>query len=147
MKRLIRCICITLVAIMLLTTTAFATETASQRASYYFTRYSAYLYQTSDTSFQVWFDVTAVGPMSKLGVSAIEVQCSSDDTNWSTVKTYSPESYSQMIKSDAVSNINYVSYTGTTGCYYRAIVTFYAKDSTGSGERTYYTTSLYLPKP
>ena len=67
MKRVVKCICVFLVLIISLSTTAFAAESVTPRASNYFMRYTAYLYQATSTKFEVWFSVTAVEEMDKLG--------------------------------------------------------------------------------
>lgn len=144
MKRFIQCICVLLVAALFLTIPAYATETVTPRSSSFFLCNSTYLYKTSDTQFEVWFDVTAVRTMDEIGTSVIKVQRSSDGENWTTMKTYEKESYSQMICEKTIGHVGCVSYTGTKGYYYRAYVTFYAKDSTGTGKLYRYTDTIKL---
>lgn len=143
MKRLVQCISLLLALVMLMTIPAFAVGTP--KASYYFTRMSTYLEKTSGTTFEVWFDVTATGTMQELGVSTIKVQRSSDRSTWTTMKTYSKADYSQMTDDNTAGHADCVTYTGTTGYYYRAKVTFYAKNSSGTGEYTLYTSTISLP--
>lgn len=135
MKRLIQLLCLLLIMSMILAIPTFAAE----QASHYFISHSCYLWEVSDSEFQVWFDVTAVDAMDKLGVSEVKVQRSSDGVNWSTTATYydfyrSGRSYysGHVTFSDVIS-----------GNYYRAKVTFYAEDDTGVGEYTAYTSSLH----
>lgn len=143
MKRLIRCVSLLLVMSMLMTVPAFAAE--APKASYYFGRLSTYLEKTSGTSFEVWFDVTATGTMEELGVSTIKVQRSSDRSSWTTVKTFSKADYSQMTDDNTVSHADCVTYTGTAGYYYRAKVTFYAENNSGSSEYVMYTDTISVP--
>ena len=143
MKRLIRFVSLFLVMTLLVTVTAFAAETP--RASLFFTRTSTYLEKVSGTTFEVWFDVIATGTMEEVGVSSIKVQRSSDKSNWTTVKTFLKENYSQMTDDNTAGHIDCVTYTGTTGYYYRAKVTFYAKNSSGSGEYVMYTSTISVP--
>ena len=131
MKRFTRCICFLLVCVTMLSTTAFAAEPADSRASDYFAASSVYFWNTSGNNYQIWFDVTAVGTMVELGTSKIQVQRSTDNSNWTTVRTYYKEDYSQMTDSNTFMYANYVPYTATTGYSYRAIVTLYAKNSSG----------------
>lgn len=141
MKRFTRFVCIFLVTSMLLAIPAFAAEA---RASNYFIKSSVYLEKTSSTTFEAWFDVDAIGIMDELGASVIKIQKSSDGTSWTTMKTYTKETYSSLICEDTASHAACVTYTGTTGYYYRAYIILYAKNSTGSGEWYRYTSSLKL---
>lgn len=143
MKRFIRCACLLLVVLLMMGTAAFAAES---RASYYFTRSSVYLYRETSTTrtFEVWFDVLATHSMQELGASTIKVQRSSDGVNWTTMKTFTKEDYSQMICSNTVQHDSYVTYTGTKGYYYRAVITLYAKDSSGTGIMTETTSKIQL---
>ena len=144
MKRFSRLICMFLAAALLLAVPAAATETPEPRASIFFASSDVYLYQTSSTQFQAWFEVSALYPMDKLGASEIKIQESSDDENWTTVKTCTMSSYSNLIDENSGFHASYVSYTGTTGKYYRAKITLYAENSNGTGEWTRYTSSIRL---
>ena len=144
MKRFINCICILLVCVMMFTTTAFAAETAESRASNFFTASSVYFWNTSGRNYQIWFDVTAVGTMTELGASEIQVQRSTDERNWTTVRTYYKENYSQMTDTNTGHHADCVSYTATSGYYYRAVVTLYARNSSGSGYMQEVTATLNL---
>ena len=132
MKRFTRCICFLLVCIMMLSTTALAAETVDSRASNYFMASSVYFWNTSGRNYQIWFDVTAVGGMEKLGASEIKVQRSTDNSNWTTVQTYYMSDYSQMTTTNTGHYANCVPFTATAGYSYRAIVDLYAKNSSGS---------------
>lgn len=144
MKRFIRCICLILVAVTLMTTPAFAAESVSARSSSFFACSSVFLWKTSDTTFEVWFDVTCLHIMEKTGASVIKVQRSGDGTNWTTMKTYKMADYPELICENTATHVGCVSYTGTCGYFYRAIITLYAKNSSGIGEVTEYTDSLRL---
>ena len=133
MKQFTKCICILLVCVMMFTTTAFAAETVEPRASDFFVGSSVYFWNTSGRNYEIWFDVTAVGTMTELGVSEIVVQRSTDERNWTTVRTYYKEDYSQMTESNSFMYANCVPFTATTGYSYRAIVMLYARNSSGSG--------------
>lgn len=133
MKRFTRCIAFLLICVMLFSTTAFAAETAAPRASMYFAGSSVYFWHTSGNSYEIWFDVTAVGTMTELGASEITVQRSTDERNWTTVRTYYKEDYSQMTEDNTYGYANCVPFTATTGYSYRAIVYLYARNSSGTG--------------
>ena len=146
MKRFTRLVCLLLAMSLLFAVPVFAAEEeeASTWSSSYFLSFSTYLYKTSSTKFQVWFDVEARRGMDELGASKIIVQRSSDGTSWSNMFTYYPTYYSQMICENTSAHAGYVPYTGTTGYYYRAKVTYYAKDSSGTAEYVQYTSKILL---
>lgn len=141
MRKYIRLVCMALAIVLLFAIPARA-EIADVRASAYFTAYDSYLWKASGTTFQIWFDVIARNYMEELGVSSIEVQRSLDGGSWTTMRTYSPGTYPQMISENAVDHVGYVSYTGTSGYYYRAVVTFYAKNSNGTAYRVDYAETI-----
>ena len=134
MKRFIQLICVFLVISMLLAIPAYAAEQASD----FFMSHSCYLWELSDSSFQVCFNVTAVEGMDVLGASEIKVQRSTDKSNWTTVATYYDYyGYDRSYYSD---EITYSS--RSSGYYYRAKVTFHAENENGIGEYTAYTSYI-----
>lgn len=134
MKRLTQLICMLLVFVTVFSTVALAAEIPAPRASNFFGASSVYFWHVSGDNYQIWFDVTALSTMQKLGASKIKVQRSTDKVNWSTVQTYEMADYSQMIKTNTVRHADCVPFTATDGYYYRAVVTLYAKNSSGTGE-------------
>lgn len=142
MKRFTQCICLILVISMFLITPAFAAEAVTPYSSKYFLASSAYLERTTGTQFRVWFEITAMEGMDELGVSSIKIQRSSDLENWTSVKTFQKEYYPELICSDTSYHDGYVTYAGTSGYYYRAYITFYAKNSDGNGEMYRYTSHI-----
>lgn len=144
MNKLIRHICFFLAFFMILALPANAAENAGSRASNYFMSTSVYLYKTSDTSFEVWFEAAAVDIMEEIGASEIKVQRSSDGANWTTMKTYSMDTYSNMTDCNTGIHTDCVTYTGTRGYYYRAYITLYARNSSGTGILYRYTSSIRL---
>lgn len=143
MKRFTQLVCLLLVCSMILAVPAFAAESTT-RASNYFGETSCYLWKTSSTEFQVWFDVTAIKTMEELGTSVIIVQRSSDTENWENMKTYYKEDYGQMICKNTVAHASYVTYTATPGYYYRAYVKFYAKLDNGTAVYPDYTSYIKM---
>lgn len=138
MKKFIRVVCFLVVIAMFIVTPAYATE-QSERASLYLSSYRAYCYAASSTRIEVNFYVVGAGVMDEIGASQILVQRSSDRTNWTTVKIFSRDSYSNMIRTDAGTHGATLSCTVASGYYYRAYVTFYAKKDSGYGKKYYYT--------
>lgn len=141
MKRLFQYCSVILVVVLIMAVPARA-ETTNTRESAYFTAYDSFLWKTSGTTFQVWFDVIGYDTMDKLGASCIKVQRSADGQNWTTVKTYLSSNYPDMIKENAFSHGGYVTYTGSVGYYYRAYVTFYAAKNGGVGLRYDYAETI-----
>lgn len=132
MKRLSKVLAIILVLTTILVVPVSAME-ISPYASNYFMGHGAYLEEVSTSSFEVWFSVTAVGTMEKLGVDYIDIECSSDGVNWSVVKTYNKGTYTNLIASNTYYHSGHVTFTEKeSGCQYRAYVSFYAKNGSGT---------------
>lgn len=139
MKRSIRFFSIALAIVMTLSMSAFVAEAAEERASQFFATYCVYLWEPTN---EAWFEVTALDIMDELGASEIEIQRSTDQNNWTTVKTFVKEDYSQMTKSNKSNYANCVPYTFADGYYYRGVVTLYAKKGNGTGTMTVVTPTL-----
>lgn len=134
MKRVTQFICLLLIMSVILAIPGFAAE----QASHFFVSHSCYLWEVSDSEFQICFDVTATGGMDVLGASEIKVQRSTDKSNWTTVATYYDYyAYDTGFHSD---EITYSS--RQDGYYYRAKVTFHAENDYGTGEFIAYTSSI-----
>lgn len=135
MKRISQYISILLVVCMIIAVPVSAKESAPY-ASNYFSAHSTYLTESTSTSFKVWFSITAVGTMDKLGVNYIDIERSSDGVNWSVVKTYDKDDYGSFIASNAFYHSGSVTYSNKqSGYQYRAYVDYYAKK--GSGTASY----------
>lgn len=146
MKKITHFICMLLVMSMFLAFPANAQTTVEPRGSAFFDSYGTDLYKTDTRKFQIWFDVDAnAAVMDEIGVSEIVVYRSADQNSWTEMKTFWPEDYPRMLDYNTSSYINYVTYnTAHPGYYYRARVTFYAKNSIGIGERDVYTEILQM---
>lgn len=135
MKRFTQCVCVFLALTLILAVPADAV-TFEQRASDYFARFSVYIDEVSSTKFEVWFDVTAVQTMDKLGVKEIKVQRSTDEEYWTTMKTYDMDDYSQMTDENTFRHSGCVSYNYLSGYSYRAVLVLYAKRGSSYAEST-----------
>ena len=146
MKKLARFVCMILACSLFLAIPAQAESVVEPRASAFFSSYGTDLYKTSSSSFQIWFDVVSnVSRMDVLGVSEIVVYRSADQQSWTKTRIYTMDNYPQMVAQNTTSHGGYVTYNyATSGYYYRARVTFYAKNSTGSGIRDVYTEILRM---
>ena len=141
MKRFIRYICLIIVAAVLMTVPALATES---RASNYIMSTCVYLTKESSTRFDVWHEVIALGYMDELGAAEIKIQESTDGRNWTTVRTITPSDEPSMTIENDFAYASSVSYTGVSGRYYRARIIMFAENSTGRGEVITYTEPLKL---
>lgn len=141
MKKFVKLVSLMLVFAMFMAIPVSADE-VSPYASSYFMSHSTYLREASSSSFKVWFTVTAVGTMTELGVKYIDIERSSDGVNWSVVKTYEKEDYSNLVASNTHYHSGNVTYSNmSSGYQYRAYVSFYAKNSSGtatSGAYSYF---------
>ena len=133
MMRYTRVACLLLVCVMVFSAVAVTADAAEPRASQYFAYSSIYFWNTSGNNYEIWFDVSALGTMQEVGVSKITVQRSTDEENWTTVKTYYKEDYPQMTRLNAGHHCSCVPFTATPGYSYRAIVYLYARNSSGYG--------------
>lgn len=144
MKRFGRCLCFLLAAVMLLSFPVCAAEEVEPRASNFFVNYSAYLREVDSYNFRIVFRVTAIGIMEELGVKGIKVQISSDGENWATTQTYTRDTHPVFIDTDTAYHSYEFNYNGSKGYYYRAVITFYAKNSSGQAVYTAYTPVIQL---
>ena len=141
MKKTVRILCAILVLSIIMVVPAQAVSVPESRGSAFFAAYGTDLYKLSSTSFEIWFDVDANATiMYELGASLIEVYQSSDQQNWTKVKTFEKADYSQMTDTNTWSHVDYVIYDeAVSGYYYTALITFYARNGSGFAEREVYT--------
>lgn len=144
LKKTIRFVAVLLVLATLFAVPAQAAGT-SVYASRYFVSYGTYIHVVEGNHLQIWFEMVGTDIMNKIGVSEIIIKRSSDNQNWTNVYWYYPEDYSSMMVSNEGDHVGYVPFYGTHGYYYKAYVTFYAKDSAGVGTICDYTDPVYIP--
>lgn len=111
-------------------------------ASYYINSYNTYVCAMGSGSVQVWFSITGTNYMDEIGSLSIMLYESSDNTNWTRVKTYLHDDYSKMLATNKVSYSSYVSYQGTAGKYYKAYVCLWAGKNGGGDTRYMWATSV-----
>lgn len=138
-----RLIAICLVAVMIIPLQAHATtiEIIEPRASYYLDSYQAYVYPAGSGEIQVWFSVTADNYMDDLGALSIEIYESTDNVNWTYKETFMHTDYPNMLKENAISHMDCVTYQGVKGRYYKAYVCIWAGKDGGGDTRYYWTSS------
>jgi len=119
-----------LMMMILMTATAFAADT--QRASDRFNSYTANLYVVSNGDLDINFSVTASSTMDILGASRIVVE-RDNGYRWVTECTLTANNIPAMQTSNATQYSASIPYEPIDpNAHYRAVVTFYAKDSSGS---------------
>lgn len=146
MKKFARVICVIIACCLFLAVPAQAASAAEPRGSAFFAAYGTDLEKTSSSTFRIWYDVDAnASAMDELGVSEIIVYRSTDQQSWQKMRTYTKEIFTSMVAQNTGSHAGYVTYSGaSSGYYYTAYVTFYAKNSTGHGERYVYTEIIQM---
>lgn len=113
-----------------------ATEEANPRASYYLTSYNTYPYNAALGKIRIYFNVTGVDYMDEIGTLNIKIYESTDNTNWTWVKTYTHDTTSGMLGYNKIYHSGYVTYSGTIGRYYKAYVCIWAGQG-GNGDARY----------
>ena len=139
---IIRIIAVIMVITMLLPmgTHASATEAVQPRASYYLDTYNAYVYPAGDGEIRVYFDVMGTGYMDEIGALHIFIYESTDNVNWTWVRTFKHSTTAGMLSYNDDYHSGYVSYDGVVGRYYKAYVCIWGgKD--GQGDTRYFWTS------
>lgn len=114
---------------------------ASARSSWYLDSYRAWLNPKSGGEITITVDVQATGDMDELGAKRIVVYESEDNgESWTEYKIFLSLLFPEMLTSGDYLYIDSpVSFTGTPGYKYYAVVTVYAGDSTGGDSRDYTT--------
>ncbi|NLO47807.1 MAG: hypothetical protein GX111_05745 [Clostridiales bacterium] len=113
----------------------------SERASYYLDYYDAWATASSRHTVVISFDVDATGIMDVVGASYIVIQENNNGV-WSGVASFFGSSTIGMLAYNTNSHTGSVSCTGTVGKQYRALVTIYAEDDSGSDSRTVTTSTV-----
>ena len=124
-RYLIKLIAAALAVVLLAPVQAYAAvpETVSPMASDYLASYTAYIYPAGNGELQVWFSVTGTGTQDYLGALIIQLYESTDNENWSWVKTYRHNECDTMLAQNTFAYMSHVTYTeGVPGRYYKAYV-------------------------
>lgn len=121
-----------IMALLLLSTTAFATVT---RASDYLSSYGGVLGAMGDGEMNLSYSVYATGKMDVVGAMEIEVE-QKVGSNWYPYMTYSVDDYPEFYSYNKYSHSADFSFTGIPGVTYRVILTAYAEKDGGSDTGT-----------
>ena len=136
-KRILRAISIILIIVFLASAPVYALA-AEARASACFSGYSASVVASGNGRLNVEFRVVGTGTMTKLGVSTIQI-FKADGTRIATI-SYTAKGNKYMMGHNNAFHSGSVPYSGVVGQKYYAVVTFFAKNSSGSDSRSYTTT-------
>lgn len=132
---------LTSLALSLCMVTAMITTFAIARSSAYLSMYSAGCNPRSGGEIAVWVDVTGTkAKMDRIGADEIYLYESTDGINFHCEKVFTRSEYPNMTVTNA--NDYYktaVTYQGTPGYYYYALVFVYAEKDGGSDTKPYET--------
>ncbi len=126
------------------TPTAFAEE-GIPYSSKYITSYRVNMTKSGNT-INVYFDIFGVGIVNDLGAHTIIIQRSRNGSSWTNIKAfyYTDAGYSHMMGHQTGLHQSYVTYTGTSGFYYRALVKVWGGDGTSGDMFPAYTNVIQL---
>lgn len=137
MKNMIkRVIAVAMVCVMALSVAALAAEQASD----YISAKGGGIIPTGGGEMVIEFSVIATGMMDELGASSVYIY-NEDDVLEDSIHCTDP-GCSDMMTTDDYSWDGEVYWEGVSGERYYAVITFYAKDSTGDDYRSYTTSTV-----
>lgn len=129
MRKRVTCGVLFTLLLMLVSTTAFASDT---RASSRIMSYSAELRTGSDGDLNIYFSITASSTMDVIGASQIDIQ-RYNGSRWVSECVLTVADKPEMQTSKAVRHSAIITYTPNySDLDYHATVTVYAKDGSGS---------------
>lgn len=113
------------------------------RASDYLASYNAWTSSAGSGNLRIEFIVKATERFPNVGVLQITVQ-EKQGTSWTSVKNYYSATTSGMMGSNTNNHAGSIVHSGIPGTEYRALVTVYAGDSSGSDQRVVTTNSTIV---
>lgn len=120
---------------------ANAEEIAPFRASDHLAYYAACAISETGGKVVIEWDVQGTSRMDLIGVSYIVIQ-EKDGDKWKGVSTHFGSISNGMLDDNASTYVSSITFDGTPGKEYQAIVTAYAENGTGSDYRTIITNSV-----
>ena len=115
------------------------TSFASARASEYFSYTAVYATALDDGEILIEYDIDPTHTMLECGARAVWVYEQQSNGDYEEVFEYLMEDYPDMIQYDSIIGDGQVTYPGTPGKKYHALVALYAKDQYGSEIISFYT--------
>ena len=117
------------------------TSFASARASEYFSYTAVYATALDDGEVLIEYDIDPTHRMLECGARVIWVYEGENNSGYEVVRIYRMEDYPDMIQHDTILGDGEVTYPGTPGKNYYALVGLYAKDQYGN-ETIYFETNV-----
>lgn len=114
-------------------------ETVQPMASAYLWDYTAYICAMGDGDLEIWWEVCGTRTLADVGVLMISLYESTDNSNFYRVKAFSFTNYPQMLVHDDYFCMDYVSYEGVPGRYYKAYIQIWAGPEDGGDTRYIWT--------
>lgn len=130
MKKYVKKFVLFLLAVLFVVGTLPVVEASNARASYYFSRTEEWVTATGSGKILIEFDVTATHTVSTLGASSIAVWEKQSSGSYKQIKLFTRAD--GIMHSNTAHVYDSVTYQGTSGTKYYAVVTYYATDSSGS---------------
>ena len=112
---------------------------ASARASEYFGYTAVYAFALDDGEILIEYDIDPTHTMLECGARAVWIYEQQSNGDYEEVFEYRMEDYPDMIQYNSIIGDGEVTYPGTPGKKYHALVALYAKDQYGSETISFYT--------
>ena len=112
---------------------------AAARASEYFSCTAVYATALDDGEVLIEYDIDPTHTMLECGARVIWIYEEQSNGKFEDVFTYHMDDYPEMIQHNSIIGDGEVTYQGTPGLQYYALVGVYAKDANGSETRYFYT--------
>ena len=133
MKKRIVAIIFALILLVNISGFAFA------RASEYFGYTAVYAFAKDDGEILIEYDIDQTHRMLECGAKIVYIFEEQSDGDFEVVFSYHTDDYPEMIQHNSIIGDGEVTYQGTPGLQYYALVGVYAKDSSGSETIYFYT--------
>ena len=112
---------------------------AAARASEYFSCTAVYATALDDGEVLIEYDIDPTHTMLECGAKMIYIYEGYNNKNFKVVDSFHMDDYPDMIQHDTIIGDGEVTYQGTPGLQYYALVGVYAKDANGSETMYFYT--------
>ena len=114
-------------------------ETVQPLASAYLWDYTAYICAMGDGDLEIWWEVTGTRTWADIGVLAVYLYESTDNSDFYWVETFLQEHNEGMLAHDTYLCMSNVDYEGVPGRYYKAYVQIWAGPEDGGDTRYIWT--------
>ena len=114
-------------------------ETVAPLASEYLAEYGGYICAMGEGDLEIWYEVYGTRTCADIGVLNILLYESTDNENWSWVKSYISEDYDTMLAHNDSFHVSHVDYEGVPGRYYKAYICVWAGPEESGDARYFWT--------